>query len=495
MALVAPLRLPARALRAGVSYRGGASARCARQPWSAAQRTRHRGFATADGSAVVPGDDATATADDAAPPKPKAPHVDGRRSYADVPNGLEDSPAQRLVTEEQLASFRASIKNELFLAPLTKGGNLPFRRLCVDFGCNVTVSEMVFARFLLRRNPVEKARLRRHPSEKLFGVQLATNQIVEGVNAGRLAAEAGADFIDLNCGCPIHETWKRGLGAALLKKPKKLERLVRGIAEGVPLPLTVKIRLGAGSSEAPVHQLAEAVERAGAAAVVIHGRTKEQRYTRAANWDLIGEIQRERGIPVVGNGDILTHYEHRDRLQRSGAYAAMTGRGALIKPWIFKEVADGAEWAPTPEERVEVYLRLCGYFKDHFFADDLGRKRTMEFLPWHFGFFCRYRQLPEDTYGAMASEHPLLQTRLGIVAAAEEKSGADLPKIERLLRCESEEAHLRLSEALCDADGSLEKAMELFESIAHDGSLERWEAEAAASDRDNGMGGGDTMQG
>ena len=87
--------------------------------------------------------------------------------------------------------------------------------------CAVTVSEMVFARFALRRNPVELARLRRHESETLFGVQIATNQIAEGVNAGRLAADQGADFLDLNCGCPIHETWKRGLGAALLKKPAK----------------------------------------------------------------------------------------------------------------------------------------------------------------------------------------------------------------------------------------------------------------------------------
>ena len=495
MALVAPLRLPARALRAGISYRGGSGARRARRAAAPAQ-TRHR--ATADGS-VAPGEDATAASSTAtaadAPPTPKPPHVDGRRSYSDVPTGLEDSPTRRLVTEEQLASFRASIADELLLAPLTKGGNLPFRRLCVDFGCNVTVSEMVFARFLLRRNPVEKARLRRHRSEKLFGVQLATNHIVEGVNAAALAAEAGADFIDLNCGCPIHETWKRGLGAALLKKPKKLERLVRGIADGTRLPLTVKIRLGSGGSEAPARQLAEAVENAGAAAVIIHGRTKEQRYTRAANWDLIGEIQRERGIPVVGNGDILTHYEHRDRLARSGAHAAMTGRGALIKPWIFKEVAEGVEWAPTPEERVEVYLRLCSYFKEHFFTDDIGRGRYLEFMPWHFGFFCRYRPLPEDTYGAMASEHPLLQTRLGIVAAAEQASGADLPRMERLLRCESEEAHVRLSEALWDADGSLDKALELFETIANDGSLERWEAEAAASDRDNGMGGGDAIRG
>jgi tRNA-dihydrouridine synthase 3 len=138
----------------------------------------------------------------------------------------------------------------------------------------------------------------------------------------------------------------------------------------------------------------------------IHGRTKEQRYTRAANWNVIGEIQRERDIPVVGNGDILTWYEHKQRIDVSGASAAMVGRGALIKPWIFKEVAEEKEWSPTPEERVEVYLRLCGYFKDHFQADELGLKRYMEFMPWHFGFFCRYRPLPEVGLYKLNSVYP-----------------------------------------------------------------------------------------
>ena len=175
----------------------------------------------------------------------KKPHVDGRRQFSDVPDGL--ASVERIVTDAQVRTFRDSIRGKLLLAPLTKGGNLPFRRLCVSLGCEVTVSEMVFARFALKKNPVELARLRKHDSETLFGVQIATNQITEGVNAGRLAHEAGADFVDLNCGCPIHETWKRGLGAALLKKPRKLERLVRGIADGIPIPLTVKIRMGAGS--------------------------------------------------------------------------------------------------------------------------------------------------------------------------------------------------------------------------------------------------------
>lgn len=438
---------------------------------------------------------------DEAEPRTKAvqaTHVDGRRQFDDIPSGRADGVYERVVSDEDVARFRQAISGQLMLAPLTKGGNLPFRRLCVDFGCNVTVSEMVFARFLLRRNPVEKARLRRHESERLFGVQIATNQISEGVRAGLLAYEAGADFLDLNCGCPIHETWKRGLGAALLKKPAKLERLVRGIADGVPLPLTVKIRLGAGSSEAPVKALAEACERAGAAAVVIHGRTKEQRYTRAANWHVIGEIVNEREIPVVGNGDILTWYEHKQRLEISGASASMVGRGALIKPWIFKEVAEGKDWNPTAEDRVEVYLRLCGYFKDHFRADDIGRQRYMEFMPWHFGFFCRYRPLPESVYGAMAAEHPLLQTRLGIVAAAEETAAGDLPKLERLLRCELEEAHEAMSAALWDANGDLAVAVAALNTVA-DASLGRWEAEEAeARSNDRGersIGAGDAIRG
>jgi len=416
---------------------------------------------------------------DAPEAKPKGPHVDGRKQFADSPpEPFLDTPVVRLVSDADVKRFQERIQGQLFLAPLTKGGNLPFRRLCVDFGCNVTVSEMVFARFLLKGNPVEKARLRRHASEPLYGVQIATNQISEGVNAGRLAFDAGADFLDLNCGCPIHETWKRGLGAALLRKPAKLERLVRGIVEGVQLPVTVKIRLGAGSSEAPAQALAEACERAGASAVVVHGRTKDQRYTKAANWNAIGEIQRARDIPVVGNGDILTWYEHKQRLDISGASAAMVGRGALIKPWIFKEVLEGKEWEPTPEERVEVYLRLCGFFKDHFQEDAMGMKRYMEFMPWHFGFFCRYRPLPEATYGAMAVEHPLLQTRVGIVTAAEELDVADLRSLERLLRCENEDAHERICLALWHADGSVTAAVAALEEIAGDGSLERWDAEA-----------------
>ena len=129
------------------------------------------------------------------------------------------------------------------LAPLTRAGTAPFRGLCVAHGCEATMGEMIFARFLNKGDRREVARLRRHESEGLFGAQIATKQISEGVEACERAHEAGADWVDLNCGCPIYEATRRGLGSSLLRKPKKLARLVEGIVAGSPLPVSVKLRL------------------------------------------------------------------------------------------------------------------------------------------------------------------------------------------------------------------------------------------------------------
>ena len=129
------------------------------------------------------------------------------------------------------------------LAPLTRAGTAPFRALCRRHGAEATMGEMIFARQLCKGDRREQARLRRPEAETLFGAQIATNQISEGVAACVLAEEAGAAWVDLNCGCPIYEATRRGLGSALLRKPAKLARLVGGLVEGSPLPVSVKIRL------------------------------------------------------------------------------------------------------------------------------------------------------------------------------------------------------------------------------------------------------------
>ena len=335
-------------------------------------------------------------------------------------------------------------RNRAFLAPLTKGGNLPFRRLCLEHGCVVTMGEMAYAYQVVKKSRSELALLRKHKDEGCFGAQIAAMRIDDAVRAGAEAVERGASWVDLNCGCPIHDIVKRRMGATLLRKPRKLARLVEGMVEGISVPVTVKIRLGWSEDEQNASEVARVCEEAGAKAVFVHGRTKDQRYSRAADWDAIGQIASERSIPVIGNGDLLTWYEARDRWQQSGVASVMIGRGALIKPWIFREIAEQKAWEPTAKERLGVYLDFAQKLKEHFRDDDKGHERAMRFLPWHMDFFCRYRPLPEEEWGGRALDQPLMQTRM--------PTGEDVPLLEAVLRDPRGEVHERLAAILWESE-------------------------------------------
>jgi len=337
------------------------------------------------------------------------------------------------------------------------------------------MSEMAFARSLIKGNRVERARLYKASNEACFGVQIATNAIHEGVAAAKLAAEAGASWIDLNCGCPIYEATKRGCGAALLRKPAKLARLVAGIAADSPLPLTVKIRTGESEKKINAALVVGMMGGAGAAAVTVHGRTTEQRYKKAADWQLIGQLSSDYDVPIIGNGDLLTHYEMTDRQQQHACLAMMVGRGALIKPWIFQEVKEGRELLLTAVERIGVYRQLVCHMKDHFRDDAIGKKRAFYFLPWHFAFFHRYRHLPSSVYHEASRQHPLIATRFDLV---DEKLGETLevlPLLERLLRCESEAAHGVIADTLWEAGSDVDAVTQL-EKVAAE-QLMDWEEE------------------
>lgn len=347
-------------------------------------------------------------------------------------------------------------RNRVFLAPLTKGGNLPFRRLCLEHGCHVTMGEMAYAYQIVKRSRSELALLRKHDDESCFGAQIAAMRIDDAVRAGEEAVARGASWVDLNCGCPIHDIVKRRMGATLLRKPKKLARLVEGMVAGISVPVTVKIRLGWSTEEQNASEVARVCEESGAKAVFIHGRTKDQRYSRAADWDAIAAIAAERTVPVIGNGDLLTWYEVRDRWQESGVASVMIGRGALIKPWIFREIAEQKAWEPTAKERLGVYMDFTKKLKEHFREDEKGRERTMRFLPWHLDFFCRYRPFSDEKWVASAKDHPLMQTRMPI------EEGLSL--LEQVLRDPRKEVHARLADVLwdsCDVDDAEEKVVAL----------------------------------
>ena len=356
-------------------------------------------------------------------------------------------------------------EDAVVLAPLTVGGNLPFRRLCSEFGADVTVGEMAVVRKLLGGSPSEFALLKSHPDERFFGVQLADKKAETLAEGARLAESRGARFVDLNCGCPIDQITRRGLGASLLRKPTRLGRLVATMKGAVSIPVTVKLRAGWHEDKVNVSEVARACEEGGADAIAIHGRTREQRYSKAADWDLVGRVAAERRVPVIGNGDILTAYEARERRERSGVRSVMLGRGALIKPWLFREIKTGTTWLPTPEERFAVLWRFVELLREHFGADERGRRRAMRFLPWHLNFFCRYVPLPEEEHAAAARLHPLLQSRL----AAPPPSSS----LERLLGDARPATHERLAEDLLAApsrEEAHEGALRLAESLPADGA-------------------------
>jgi tRNA-dihydrouridine synthase 3 len=365
-------------------------------------------------------------------------------------------------------------QDKVILAPLTVGGNLPFRRLCVELGAEVTVGEMAVARKLLAGSRSEYALLKSHPEEPFFGVQLADRAEASLAEAARIAESRGARFVDLNCGCPIEEITRRGLGASLLRKPARLGRLVAALKKAVAVPVTVKLRTGWHEGKENASEIARVCEEGGADAIAVHARTREQRYNRPADWDLVGRVAAERGVPVIGNGDILTPYEARERMTRSGVRSVMLARGALIKPWLFREVRSGRTWEPTAEERFSVVWRLVELLREHFGEDERGRKRAMRFLPWHLNFFCRYRPLPEEGYAERARAYPLLQSRL--------EAGPFASPLERMLADGRPDTHQALASALLDAptrEEALERARVLAEAIPTGGTPGALEVSAA----------------
>ena len=293
------------------------------------------------------------------------------------------------------------------MGPMTKGSNLPYRRLCAGLGAKVLISEMTLARRLKQRRRGEFALIRRAPDEAVFAVQLAGNSADEMAWAAALVESRGADFVDINCGCPIDYFTSRGSGAALSRQPNKIRKIVSAMTAAVKIPVTVKIRLGWKNDDRNAVEQAQAAVDGGASALFVHGRTREARYRLPAEWDSIAAIAAAISIPVIGNGDLLFPHEIRERFATSGCAALMTARGALIKPWIFREATEGY-WDITADERVAIYREYVRLSAEHWRRpdqtdlDDHARARLREFLRWHVGFWCRYApQHPDGSWPSM----------------------------------------------------------------------------------------------
>ncbi|KAK4129470.1 FMN-linked oxidoreductase [Parathielavia appendiculata] len=337
------------------------------------------------------------------------------------------------------------------LAPLTTQGNLPFRRLCVELGAQLTYSEMALGLPLLQGQKADWTLMRAHeteigpprfdpsgpvvqgydnPKDLKFGAQIAANVPWVAIKA----TEALSRFIphlrlvDLNCGCPVDMVYKSGAGSALLDAPSKLERMIRGMnAVSGEVPVTAKIRMGVRDDKLTAQKLVERlalgsedmrsiVGAPGCAAVTLHGRTRQQRYTKAADWGYIAECAalikqykektdeladtireaEENTMPnggkmyFLGNGDCYSHVDYFDHVDNAKVDSVMIGRGAIVKPWIFEEIEKGQYLDKSASERLTYIEKFVRYGMEAWGSDELGLNYTRRFLLEFLSFFHRY---------------------------------------------------------------------------------------------------------
>lgn len=317
-----------------------------------------------------------------------------------------------------------ALPGTVVMAPMTKGSNLPYRRLCLELGARVTVSEMTVARRLKQKRRGEFALIRRAPDEPCFGVQLAGTNPGEMAWAAALVESRGADFVDVNFGCPIDHFTRKGLGAAIGRQPNRIRRIVEAMKRAVTqVPVTAKIRLGWNDEDRNFLDQAKAAEDGGADVVTVHGRTRNARYRLAADWDAIGQVAAALRVPVVGNGDLLFPHEIKASRTRGGCIAVMAARGVLIKPWLFREASEGY-LDLDGDARVAIYRRYVTLALEHWGDDVHGRARVREFLRWHVGFWCRYARRRDDgSWPGMQQREsaPVLRSDLeGLLARGDE---------------------------------------------------------------------------
>ncbi|KAI9315389.1 hypothetical protein BX666DRAFT_1962279 [Dichotomocladium elegans] len=282
--------------------------------------------------------------------------------------------------------------NKTYLAPLTTVGNLPFRRICKEFGVDITCGEMALCRNLLQGQQSEWALTKRHASEDIFGIQICGSKVEQVVKACEVInTEIDVDFVDLNMGCPIDLIFNSGAGSALPESKGKMTKMLRGMRRMLDVPVTVKFRTGVKQNVLTNHKLIPIFEDLGISLGTIHGRSRQQRYQKLADWSYIREVkQLAKTMPIYGNGDVLSYEDYNKHKEETGVDGIMIGRGALIKPWLFDEIKTQRHWDISSRERFDILKRFCDYGLEHWGSDSQGVNTTRRFLLEWQSFLYRY---------------------------------------------------------------------------------------------------------
>jgi nifR3 family TIM-barrel protein len=229
-------------------------------------------------------------------------------------------------------------RNAYWMAPMSGITDVCFRQLMDEMGAGVLVSELVSAKGLVFNSERTRRMIAIHKNPgTLVGLQLFGDYADDFIKVAHLVQEQGADFMDINLGCPVKKVVQKGCGSALMRDPAYLESFLTKIRRNIDLPLTVKMRTGWNEQELTIHECVAAAQNAGCEWVAIHGRTRLQGYQGLADWDLMAEVKQRTTLPIIGNGDIRDSERAQSLLKETGVDAVMIGRGALRNPWIFKQ--------------------------------------------------------------------------------------------------------------------------------------------------------------
>ena len=278
-------------------------------------------------------------------------------------------------------------ENNIFLAPMAGITDLPFRKICRRYGASLVYTEMVSAKGLHYRDKKTPQLMKIDGDERPCALQIFGSDADIMAEVVPQVMEFKPDIIDINMGCPTPKIVNNGDGSALLKTPEKIGEIVRKVSDASPVPVTVKIRKGWDSDNINAAQIAKIIEQNGAAAIAVHGRTREEYYSGKADWDIIRQVKNAVKIPVIGNGDIKTPPDAKRMIDETGCDAVMIGRGAQGNPFLFRQIAEylatgEVTYNPTPREKLTQMIEHINMLIDEK-GEYIGIREARKHIAWY----------------------------------------------------------------------------------------------------------------